>query len=79
MLAGMLIVGILTIAAKTWKGWRRFVPLLAIVILPIAFGLDAAMGSQRFASALVAVPWVLLGYVIATAATTSIEKKTIAA
>lgn len=74
MLAGMLIVGILTIAAKTWKGWRRFVPLLAIVILPIGFGVDAAMGSQTFAGMLVAVPWVLLGYVIASAAPVSLEK-----
>jgi len=36
------------------------------------------MGGQKIASALVAVPWTLLGYVIATAATASIGKQTIA-
>ena len=67
MLAGMLLVGILTIAAKTWRGWRRFVPLLAIVMYPIGYGIGSAIGSDAIGGVLVGAFWVLLGYVIATA------------
>jgi hypothetical protein len=67
MLAGMLIVGILTIAAKSWHGWRRFVPLLTIVMMPIAFGIGALTGISALAGALFYASWVLLGFVVATA------------
>ncbi|HLB47210.1 MAG TPA: hypothetical protein VJL59_09285 [Anaerolineales bacterium] len=67
MLAGMLVVGILTIAAKTWRGWRRFVPLLAIVLYPIGYGIGSAIGSDAIGGVLASAFWVLLGYVIATA------------
>lgn len=36
MLLGMLVVGILTIAAKRWTGWRRFSPLLVSLAFPFA-------------------------------------------
>ena len=67
VLAGMLLVGILTIAAKTWRGWRRFVPLLAIVMYPIGYGIGGAIGSDAIGGVLASAFWVLLGYVIATA------------
>ncbi len=67
MLAGMLVVGILTIAAKSWRGWRRFVPLLTIVMLPIGFGIGALSGNQALVVAGFCVGWVLLGAVVATA------------
>ncbi len=64
MLAGMLLVGILTIAAKTWRGWQRFVPLLAVVMLPIGQGIGSALGI----GAIIAYAfWLLLGYTIAVA------------
>ena len=64
MLVGMLVVGILTIAAKRWQGWRRFVPLLAMVMFPIGLTIGNAIGIGGVISGAF---WVLLGYVIATA------------
>jgi len=58
------VVGILTIAAKTWRGWRRFVPLLASVMFPIGLTIGNAIGIGGVISGAF---WVLLGYVIATA------------
>jgi len=66
-LVGMLVVGILTIAARTWSGWRRFVPLLAVVMVPVAFGIGQALGSQDMGALLFYSGWLLLGLVIATA------------
>ena len=67
MLTGMLVVGILTIAAKSWRGWRRFVPLLTMVMLPIALGIGALSGNQALVVACFSVGWVLLGIIVATA------------
>ena len=71
MLAGMLVVGILTIAAKSWRGWRRFVPLLTIVIMPISLGIGALSGNETIAGVLLFASWMLLGFVVATAEPTS--------
>ncbi len=71
MLAGMLVVGILTVAAKSWHGWRRFIPLLTVVMLPIGFGIGALTGMSALGGALFFASWVLLGFVIATAEPTS--------
>lgn len=67
ILVGMLVVGILTIAARTWSGWRRFVPLLAVVMVPVAFGIGQALGSLDMGALLFYSGWLLLGLVIATA------------
>jgi hypothetical protein len=71
MLAGMLVVGILTIAAKSWHGWRRFVPLLTIAILPIGLGIGALSGNETLAGLLLFASWMVLGFVVATAEPTS--------
>lgn len=67
ILAGMLVVSILTVAARTWTGWRRFVPLLTVILIPLAFGLGSLTGETRMSGALAYVGYILLGYVIATA------------
>ena len=68
MLVGMLIVGIMTIAAKNWQGWRRFAPLLAIVLAPVGLGIGALASSQNLdlGGALAFSGFLLLGIVIAT-------------
>ena len=67
-MAGMLLVGILTIAARRWRGWRRFVPLLTIVLVPISFALGQAIDDLSWAAAIIYLAWILLGYAVATAA-----------
>lgn len=77
-IVGMLIVGILTIAAKTWRGWRRFLPLLTVVIIPIYFGLSGAIGNLTLAGLLglsIYVVYGLLGYVIATTEPVAVQQK----
>jgi hypothetical protein len=66
-MAGMVLVGILTIAAKTWSGWQRFIPLLTVVMAPVSFGIGSAIGDLTLGAALVWLFWILLGYIVATA------------
>jgi hypothetical protein len=68
ILAGMLVVGIITIAAKTWTGWRRFVPLLIIVFVPVSLGLGSLIGDTKVSGAVAYLAWIMLGYVIMTGA-----------
>ena len=67
ILAGMLVVAILTIAAKTWTGWRRFAPLLTIVFIPLALGVGSLIGDMKLSGAVAYLAFILLGVVIATA------------
>ena len=64
--SGMLLVGILTIAAKVWRGWRRFVPLLTVVLMPVGFSIGYALGSLSLGVALIYAGWAFVGYVVAT-------------
>lgn len=78
-MAGMVLVGILVVAAKVWRGWQRFVPLLAVVCAPLAF----ALGSLIHSASLAIIPfyglWVLLGYLVATANSEELQKKMVTA
>jgi hypothetical protein len=65
-MAGMVLVGILAIAAKTWTGWRRFIPLLTVVTAPLAFGLGSLIGNITLPVKLVYATWIILGYLVAT-------------
>lgn len=70
--SGMLLVGILTIAAKVWGGWRRFVPLLTVVAMPISFSIGYALGSLSLGVAFIYAVWAFVGYVITTAEPTPV-------
>jgi len=75
---GMLIVGILTIAARTWRDWRRFLPLLTVVIIPIYYGVTGAIGNPILTGLLGLNTYViigLLGYAIATAEPVAFQQK----
>ena len=71
LLAGMILVSILTIAAKTWLGWRRFVPLFVLVMfffISVAVaGDNSPFPGSWLGPVVMAAPWALLGYVVATA------------
>lgn len=67
MLAGMVLVGILTIAAKSWTGWRCFAPLLTIVMVLVGIVIGQAVGSIDVGAMIGYSGFLLLGYVIATA------------
>jgi hypothetical protein len=62
----MLVVGVTVLVAKWLPGWKRFVPILCPLWLPIAivgsfaFGEAAGIAGVGFA----AVLWALLGYII---------------
>jgi hypothetical protein len=64
--SGMLLVGILTIAAKVWRGWRRFVPLLTVVAMPISFSIGYGLGSLSLGVSFIYAVWAFFGYVITT-------------
>jgi hypothetical protein len=62
----MLVVGITVVVAKRMSGWRRFVPLLCGLWLPLGIPLEAALGEQAgsIMFGVSAVFWVLLGYAV---------------
>lgn len=63
MMIGMVLVGILAIAARTWPGWRRFVPLFIILVMVFngATGFDSSLGVAVSSGV-----WILLGVAVAT-------------
>lgn len=66
LLAGMVLVAILTIAARQWQGWQRFAPLLTVIAVPLGFGMGAALGNLTLGTALLFALWILLGYAVFT-------------
>jgi hypothetical protein len=75
-LAGLVLVSILTIAAKTWSGWRRFVPLFVTVMFFIGLGFR---DNIYLSHAISVAPMALLGYVVATAEPTSSRVESVTA
>lgn len=73
LLAGMLVVGILVIAAKAWRGWQRFIPLLTPILVPVGFGIGDAIGSRLLGVIIVHMGWLLLGFIIATTESASTQ------
>ena len=73
LLAGMLVVGILVIAAKTWRGWQRFIPLLTPILVPVGFGIGDAIGNRLLGVIIVHMGWLLLGFIIATTESASTQ------
>ena len=64
ILAGCLVVGILTIAAKQWTGWRKFTPLLTCLMFPIALMVRSATQTTGLISIFMGASWMLLGYAV---------------
>ena len=61
---GMLVLGILVIAAKTWTGWRRFAPLVTVLTIPLGAVLVGLTGLDGMFIIINAMAMILLGYVV---------------
>ena len=64
LLGGMLVVGILTLAARTWLGWRRFTPLLIILSLPLVVLVVGVTGLDGWFNIINGAAYLLLGYAV---------------
>jgi hypothetical protein len=65
----MLVVGILTLRAGVWRGWRRFAPLLVGLALPVAIAAALAPGQAGMGSAfgvMTTAGFFALGYSVRT-------------
>ncbi len=64
---GMVLVGIFTIAAKTWPGWRAYVPLIIIIVTVVGRATRVVDAENIFGQVMIMALWMVLGYVVATA------------
>ncbi len=66
----MLVVGITVIAAKRLDGWRRFIPLIVGLWLPVAIGSLVILGRTPFSLMIGAtyslIAWALLAIMVGT-------------
>jgi len=62
----MLVVGVTVLVAKRLSGWKRFVPILCPLWLPIAIVGSFALGEAAGISGVgfAAILWALLGYIV---------------
>lgn len=66
ILLGTLIVGILTLVARAWPGWRKFTPLICILAIPTTLLLGPLVG--QISTTLFGLSWMLLGFAVLTSA-----------
>lgn len=67
----MLVAGALVLAARVWKDWRKWTPLLCGLALPLFFGARPILGGEVAGfifGALTAVAFALLGYAVRASA-----------
>jgi hypothetical protein len=65
----MLVVGLLVLKAKVWRGWRSVVPFLCGLALPAFFAASAVVGrgvAGFLFGILTAAAFMLLGYAVRT-------------
>jgi len=65
-MGGMLVVAILILAVRTWKGWRKFTPLLTILTIPLGAMIVGVTGLDGWFIVINAVATALLGYAVAS-------------
>ena len=64
-MAGLLVVAILVLAARVWRGWRALMPLLNVIAIPLGALAYALTGNLDGAWWIVnAVASALLGYAV---------------
>jgi hypothetical protein len=74
----MLIVGVLVLKAKVWRGWRRVTPILCGLALPVYFAVNATVGREAggiIFGVSTTVAFMLLGHAVRTTHTIDQEVK----
>lgn len=67
----MLVVGALVLAARVWRGWRKWTPILCGLALPVFFGARPLLGGEVAGfifGVLTAAAFALLGHAVRTSA-----------
>ena len=65
-MVGSLLLAILTIAAGTWRGWKRFMPLVAFLGILVTPVLGDLIGNIFYVSWIAYAPWTAIGYAVFT-------------
>lgn len=65
-MGGLVIVAILTLAAKRWPGWRKFTPLLTVLAIPLGAMVVGLTGLDGWFGIVYRLSLLLLGYALYT-------------
>jgi hypothetical protein len=63
-LVAMLLVGIATLLARRWAGWRKFAPFAIPLAMPMAMLVGTVTGAQLPIPLFIALAWFLIGYAV---------------
>lgn len=63
-LVAMLLVGIATLLARRWTGWRKFAPFSVPLAMPIAVLGGVVTGIQLPIPIFIALAWLIIGYAL---------------
>ena len=77
VMVGLLITGIVVLAARRWTGWRKFAPLACILVVPIMIGLSSVVGN--IGNLLFSLAQMLLGFAVFTSADVPMEQRRVSA
>jgi hypothetical protein len=64
LLIGTLLTAIFALIARTWLGWRKFVPLLCVLAIPAIILLTKVIGDAG--NLIFGLSWILLGFAVLT-------------
>jgi len=76
--AAWLVVAILTIAAKTWRGWRRLVPLALVLAFPLGIVASLSTGLVGTFAMINYAATILLGYAVQGSESTALLREAVA-
>jgi hypothetical protein len=76
ILLGLLILGIAVLWARTWAGWRKFVPLACVLVLPVMIALGSVVGN--ISSVLFSLAQIALGFAVLTSTNEPMAQRRVA-
>lgn len=63
-LVGMLLLGIATVVARRWPGWRKFSPFAIPLAMPVVLLFGLATGGNLPIPMFIGLAWLIIGYAI---------------